>query len=101
MRREVVGAEQVERQRVAQHLELLVHVAPDRAVVGHSDLRAPGCQLAVELAYARGRERALHRAQALGTAEAQRDCSVGLRLPARRMDVARAAMRALAELQWP
>src|SRR6478672_11014052 len=70
-RPEVVGADQVTREAVAQGLELLVHVPPHDALVRVTNKCTPGRELAVQVAHARRRVRALHRREAFGAAQAQ------------------------------
>src|SRR5215212_6285191 len=70
-RPEVVSADQVERQRVPERLQLLVHVPAHDPLVGVAHKRASRRQLPVELAHEPGRERPLHRREALWTAKPQ------------------------------
>src|SRR4051812_30866292 len=96
---EVVRPDEVARERGPQRLELLVHVAPQEALVGLAPRRAAQGQLAIELAHPRRRERALGCDQALRAAQPQRDRAVRLCLPVRRVDITRAAVRTLTQLE--
>src|SRR4051795_3279847 len=80
-RAEVVSPDEVARKRVPQRLKLLVHVPAHDLLVRVPHHGAPGGQLAVKFADAGRGERALHRRQTLWAAQAQRNRSIGLRLP--------------------